>query len=462
MVDFFEFSNEMLCLADERGYFTRVNKAWVKTLGWSIEELTSRPYTDFVHPDDLQATIREASLLLHGNHETVRFENRYRCQDGSYRWFAWQATLGSEPGQLVAAARDVTDQKAQAEALRQSEERFRTLAKRAPIGIVQSDAEGSVFFANDRWCELADVQPEAALGFAWKQLIHPADLEPTIRLWQAGLAAGQDVIMLEFRYLHRDGGIRWASSTVASQTDAAGQVVGQIAALQDITERKAAHDALLAEQELLRKSIEFLERERKLIAYDIHDGFMQYAVGAFMHLQGYQAELQDPAEIARIEPAIMALRKTIEEGRRVMNGVKTYVLDQFGVVAAIEELVRERATPKTELEFVPPAKALGRLTPEWETALYRITQEAVTNALKHSRSPKVRIALEHDDELIRLEVRDWGVGTEIKTASRGVHGLPGIKERIALLKGRFDLKSSPGGGTRIKIELPMRRPNGEA
>ena len=80
MFEFFEFSNEMLCVADKRGYFTRVNQAWTKTLGWSAEELTSRPYVDFVHPDDLEATLREAQLLLTGTHETISFENRYRCQ----------------------------------------------------------------------------------------------------------------------------------------------------------------------------------------------------------------------------------------------------------------------------------------------------------------------------------------------------------------------------------------------
>src|ERR1700690_3995131 len=124
MFDFFEFSNEMLCVADMRGYFTRVNKAWTKTLGWTAEELTSRPYFDFVHPDDLQATIREAQLLVNGNHETVSFENRYRCTENSYRWLSWRAIIAPDLEQLVATACDVTNDKLQAESLREAEERF--------------------------------------------------------------------------------------------------------------------------------------------------------------------------------------------------------------------------------------------------------------------------------------------------------------------------------------------------
>lgn len=89
MQHFFEFCNEMLCVADSRGYFTRVNPAWTKTLGWSSEEMTSRPFIDFVHPDDVEATIREAELLHSGTHETILFENRYCCRDGSFRWLSW-------------------------------------------------------------------------------------------------------------------------------------------------------------------------------------------------------------------------------------------------------------------------------------------------------------------------------------------------------------------------------------
>src|SRR4051812_13365504 len=113
MFNFFEFSNEMLCLADNRGYFTRVNPAWTKTLGWSAEELTSRPYIEFVHPEDKEVTLREAELLRLGTHETISFENRYRCKDGSYRWLSWQAAHASDPNEVVATARDVTTQKLQ-------------------------------------------------------------------------------------------------------------------------------------------------------------------------------------------------------------------------------------------------------------------------------------------------------------------------------------------------------------
>ncbi len=104
---FFELSLDMLCIAGYDGYFKRLNPAWSKALGFSDEELTSRPYMDFVHPDDRETTIREAARLATG-HETFSFENRYRTRDGSYVNLLWSASPDPEHQLLMAVARDIT------------------------------------------------------------------------------------------------------------------------------------------------------------------------------------------------------------------------------------------------------------------------------------------------------------------------------------------------------------------
>ena len=113
---FFSLSIDLLCIAGTDGRFQRVNPAWEETLGWSADELTSTPYMDLVHPDDRAATAREAAGLAAGG-ITVRFENRYRAKDGSYRWLSWKAAAAGEQGLIYAAARDVTDEKRAADAL---------------------------------------------------------------------------------------------------------------------------------------------------------------------------------------------------------------------------------------------------------------------------------------------------------------------------------------------------------
>ena len=106
-----EASLDLLATADLVGHFTRVNPAWEHTLGHSAKTLCSRPYLDFVHPDDREATIAEASALTEGSRDTVRFRNRYRTADGSYRWLEWSAHASPSEGVIHAVARDVTVQR---------------------------------------------------------------------------------------------------------------------------------------------------------------------------------------------------------------------------------------------------------------------------------------------------------------------------------------------------------------
>lgn len=107
---YFEVSLDMLCVLGGDGYFKRLNPAWEETLGFTREELASRPFIDFVHPDDRQRTLQQNARVRAG--EPAReFENRYRCKDGSYRWLLWNAALHSAGGLIYSAARDVTARK---------------------------------------------------------------------------------------------------------------------------------------------------------------------------------------------------------------------------------------------------------------------------------------------------------------------------------------------------------------
>jgi len=107
---FFDLSLDMMCIAGFDGYFKRLNPAWERTLGYTVEELCSRPYMDFVHPDDRQVTTSEAARIREGRH-ILAFENRYRHKDGKYRWFEWAAVPYPSEQVIYAAARDITERK---------------------------------------------------------------------------------------------------------------------------------------------------------------------------------------------------------------------------------------------------------------------------------------------------------------------------------------------------------------
>ncbi|HPR33430.1 MAG TPA: PAS domain S-box protein [Prolixibacteraceae bacterium] len=104
---FFSYSIDMLCIAGFDGYFKIINPAWEKTLGWTAQELLSRPWNDFVHPDDLEATNLVKSSIAEG--QTVfQFENRYRCKDGSFKWLSWNSFPNMEEQRIYSVARDIT------------------------------------------------------------------------------------------------------------------------------------------------------------------------------------------------------------------------------------------------------------------------------------------------------------------------------------------------------------------
>jgi two-component system, sensor histidine kinase and response regulator len=122
---FFTLSLEMLCIADFRGYFRRLNPVWTQTLGYSTEELMSQPYLDLVHPDDRESTIAAAGKVAGGGN-VIQFENRYRCADGSYRWLMWNAVPLAAEERIYAVAHDVTERKRAEEALRGYAQRLET------------------------------------------------------------------------------------------------------------------------------------------------------------------------------------------------------------------------------------------------------------------------------------------------------------------------------------------------
>ncbi len=118
---FFDLSLDMLCIADAEGYFVRLSPAFTRTLGWSLEELMSRPFLDFVHPDDRASTLLEVERQIGRGEPVLEFQNRYQHQDGSWRLLSWKSSPHTD-GSLYAIARDVTDREEAAQALRRSHE----------------------------------------------------------------------------------------------------------------------------------------------------------------------------------------------------------------------------------------------------------------------------------------------------------------------------------------------------
>ena len=230
-----------------------------------------------------------------------------------------------------------------------------------------------------------------------------------------------------------------------------GEVIGCIHVARDINEQKRI-------QEILRHLLEASDHQRHLISCEIHDGLAQYLAGAIMQFEAFKS-LQDanPRQAAKaLDLGMHLLRKGNVEARRLIGGLRPPQLKEEGVLGAIQSLVEEwEKRNKIKIQFRSTVSQL-EMAPMLENTVFRIVQECVTNACRHSKSKKVNVELTQHGDRLKIRVRDWGVGFRIDRVEEGHFGLEGIQERARIFGGHATIKSSPGKGTDIVVELPLR------
>jgi signal transduction histidine kinase len=236
-----------------------------------------------------------------------------------------------------------------------------------------------------------------------------------------------------------------------------GSVDHFLSLVEDITERKKAEEALERERQALWRMLQASDHERQTISYEIHDGLTQYLAGAIMQFQAHDSLKEGSPKKARkaYETALELVHQAHSEARRLINEVRPPVIDDNGIETAISHLVheeRQRGGPKIECHS---DVQFGRLPPILENALYRIAQEALTNACKYSKSKNVAVTMTQEGQDVRLEVRDNGIGFDPGLIETGHFGLEGIRQRVRLLGGRLTIESKPGDGTLVQVVVPI-------
>jgi PAS domain S-box-containing protein len=248
---------------------------------------------------------------------------------------------------------------------------------------------------------------------------------------------------------------------VAERTTELREVVDRLQ--REVRVRTHVEKALKKEQQLLRRLLTLQEQDRKLVAYEIHDGFTQEVTGAQLLLGGFRDMLSNRPDEAwkTFDTAVHLLGQSIAEARQLISGLRPPVLDESGVVGAIDHLIYEaqRRSPQ-RIEFEHAADAF-RFAPPLESAVFRIAQECLTNACRHSQSDRIVIRLARHGRRVRLEVQDWGQGFVPKDIPSNHFGIRGIRERARLLGGRVAIRTAPRQGTHIIVDLPYVKQAGE-
>ncbi len=263
---FFNLSLDIFCIASTQGYFKRVNPRMVSLLGYNENELLEQSFLTLIHPDDLDSTRLELENLSLGI-PSHNFENRYQCKNGSYRWLSWTAMPFDET-QYYAVARNVTENKQTEAALRKSEKRYATLAEVSPVGIFHCDIEGNCLYINQRWCEIAGLTPEEALGKGWAQAIHPEDQQSVAEEWHRlqrphvetphGASPQKIQFCSEYRFQRQDGQITWVFGQAVGELNDQGEIIGYVGTITDISAQKQAE----AELKTLNEELEVRVADR--------------------------------------------------------------------------------------------------------------------------------------------------------------------------------------------------------
>lgn len=421
-----------------------------------------------VHVDDrpiVDALVREA--VVAGDFEATF---RIVTQRGEARVIAARGVVHHDaegvPRRMIGVCWDGTAQRHADEALRQSEARYRGLVESQQDLVFRFDLGERVTFANDAYCEKFGLRREDLLGRTLTHL-HPDDRAPTTAAI-VRLLAPPHRGMLENR-VTTPHGWRWISWSGCAIADEHGNIVEIQCVGRDVTERREAENRLQASNEELLKSQERLralaqraavvrEDERRRLGLDLHDGVCQdlvgiaLLVGSLRQRAGMAAEM-DP-HVERIERHLRAVGDHL---RRLAHDLRPMLLHDLGLEGSIRSLVAGLTSEKVRADsrFVC---SVPRLADGVEIGVYRIVQEALTNAARHAGASEILVTLDVDDH-VRLEIRDDGVGFDTAggNATHGF-GLVSMEERALALCGRLTIESAPGRGTVVRFECPAAIP----
>jgi signal transduction histidine kinase len=218
-----------------------------------------------------------------------------------------------------------------------------------------------------------------------------------------------------------------------------------------------AHRGFREANAALRRLNEALEEEARRIAHALHDEAGQLLASVHIRLEEVASELPPPAR-ARLRDVRELLDQIEAQLRRLSHELRPTILDDLGLHPALDFLA-QGVSARAGLAVTVEGSTAGRLPPPIETVLYRIVQEALTNASRHARASRVTVRIERDARAVRCSIRDDGVGFDapavLAQPGTGGLGLIGMRERLAPVGGRLEISSAPGRGTTLAVEVPL-------
>lgn len=337
----------------------------------------------------------------------------------------------------------------------EGESLFRFVADTAPVMIWMAGTDKLCIYFNQPWLDFTGRSLEAELGDGWAEGVHRDDLVRCLQTYTTAFDA-REPFRMTYRLRRFDGEYRWILDHGVPRFGFDGSFGGYIGSCVDITEQKLAEEARF---NMSQKLIEVQEQERRWLARELHDDVSQRISLLALDLQYLRQNL--PA--SRVE----LRQKLADECTRVSqlasdvdtlsHGLHSSTLQRLGLAAAADLFCRDMATLNNiDVEF-HSRKLPKELSKATELCLFRVLQEALRNAFKHSCSRQFAVSLASSLSQVELTVRDWGCGFDPESELTGGHGLGivSMRERLKLIGGELSIDSQSGAGTTVHATAPL-------
>jgi PAS domain S-box-containing protein len=465
---FFMLSFDMMCIAGFDGYLKQLNPAWEKNLGFTREELTARPYLEFVHPEDHPTTVAAAQQIA-TNAEVIYFENRYRCKDGTYKWLSWNATPIANQQQIYAVVQDITERRQAQAALQESNQQI--------YNILETITDA--FFALDRQWRFTYINPQAEpfLQKTRSQLLGRniwemfPGLVGTI-FFEKYHQAVSDGVSVEFEgfYARHD---TWYEVHAYPSKD------GLSVYFTDISDRKRTEAELLKALEKERELNELKSNIITVVSHEYRTPLTTILSSAEL-LERYGHKWTDEKKqqhLRRIQTTVHHLTQLVSDVlllEKAKAGKLEFNPTVLDVVTLCRELVEEMqlmAGDKHKLEFVTQEHSLQA---EFDEKLLRqMLINLLSNAIKYSHpGSDVHFALTSQPNEVIFRIQDEGIGIPPEDQQRlfesfhrasNVGTIPGtglglaiVKKSVDLHGGQLAVESEVGVGTTFVVRLPLK------
>jgi PAS domain S-box-containing protein len=340
--------------------------------------------------------------------------------------------------------------------LRESEKRFRVMADSTPSLIWMCDDKGEITYVNEKWLALTGSDPNNAYGDMWSNYVHPDDLKNATDTFSRALKSRQP-FSNQCRLRCRDEAYRWLFTVASPRINGDGSFAGFIGSAVDVTDQKEAQEAL---EKVSSQLIEAQEKERTRLARELHDDICQRLAMLSHRIEkatkGFGSDQKQMSE--QFDQIWQQCSSLTADVQALSHELHPSILDNLGLVTAVRSFCREVSEQNGAVVEFEEKDIPSSLPREVSLSIFRVIQEALHNAVKHSGQKHFEVCLQEISGELELEVSDRGKGFDLKKTKGGGLGLVSMAERIHHVNGTFRIDSQPNAGTRIHARVPIATP----